>query len=104
MKFFYTHKIFLLELFPGGRIQTQQHREQLQSACQHVKHEHIFAQHGKAAEIHRRPHLGKSRADVVKRGCHRGKVRHQVKFIQRNDQHGSSEDHQIGNGEHVDGT
>ena len=60
MKFFYTHKIFLLELFPGGRIQAQQHREQLQPAGQHIKHEHIFTQHGKTAKIHCRPHLGKT--------------------------------------------
>ena len=65
MKFFYTHKIFLLELFPGGRIQTQQHREQLQSACQHVKHQDIFADGAENTEVAGRPDFGKSRTDVV---------------------------------------
>ena len=47
-------KIYVtLMLSPGSRIKQQQHRKQLQSSCQHIKHHHKLAQWGKGRKVTR---------------------------------------------------
>ena len=55
----------LLLSHPGTRGKQKQHREQLQAACQHVKHQDIFADGAENTEVAGRPDFGKSRTDVV---------------------------------------
>ena len=51
---------------PDSRAEQQQHREYLQSACQHIEHQNIFRKIRKMSEIRHRSNQGKPRSDVIK--------------------------------------
>ena len=65
-------------LFPGGRGEQHQHREQLQAACQHIEAEHQLGKHRKAGEVLRGANRSKAGTDVAERGGGRREGGHKI--------------------------
>ena len=84
-----------LESAPCIRQEQHQHREDLQTAGQHVEDHHQLCRVRKAAKVHHGAYLRKARADVVQSSCNGCEVRHHIKAIQTDEQEGYLEDEEI---------
>ena len=94
--------IWLLVSLPRTRRKQQQHREQLQSACEHIENQNELAHRREKAEVAGRAAQRKTRADVVERGRDRGEAGHEILTVQRYNEQREDEDERIGNDEHID--
>ena len=81
--------------FPDSRAEQQHHRENLQSACQHIEHQNIFRKIRKMSEIRHRSNQRKPRTDIVKRRCYCREVRDQIFVLNRHKQYGYRENNHI---------
>ena len=92
-----------LESAPCIRQEQHQHREDLQTAGQHIKDHHQLCGVRKAAKVHHGAYLRKARADVVQSSCNGCEVRHHIKAIQTDEQEGDHEDEEIRAHKHIGG-
>lgn len=72
------------QLAPNRRVEQNEQREQLQSACEHIKHQHIFGKWAEEIEVCRRAYQRETRTDVVYRCGNGGEVRDQIMTFKRN--------------------
>ena len=72
----------ILEFFPRVFKEQEKERENLQSACQHIKDKNGFGEVGERREIPHRSYNFQTRSDIVQRSCNRGKVCNKIKVVQ----------------------